>query len=362
MKLINAIKKVILEQLDDMEDVDKLFGYDIYAIFDYYKKNNELDQLVGLFDEDNYLRIVPPLVDSNHKPYEDLAWDLVSRDIADVRREGGKYFLHLESNNELKELFSENQYSNGVDCYNMADQIFSEEGLDWEPHDSHPQLSDIFENILSDKNYEELITFVLENYSNKEISCGREEFENWVEEDKLADIHNGFILTPDRILGMAKGSEDMSKYNFAVLVECLDNVDDAIKWAFDRAYNNISIGEYYNEYIDAVREILPKGEDVQVGSKTAWNKQRERIEVPHWVHRIDITNQFWDVIKQWESYANPFLEEGSWFETLVTVMKENDYNGGLLCPDVYEWPDDTDVENHFNEIFIEELKLNVTER
>ena len=43
-------------------------------------------------------------------------------------------------------------------------------------------------------------------------------------------------------------------------------------------------------------------------------------------------------------------------------MKENDYNGGLLCPDVYEWPDDTDVENHFNEIFIEELKLNVTER
>ena len=71
---------------------------------------------------------------------------------------------------------------------------------------------------------------------------------------------------------------------------------------------------------------------------------------------LDITDQFWDVIKQWESYADPFLEEGSWFGTLVTVMKENDYNGGLLCPDVYEWPDNTDVENHFNEIFIEELK------
>ena len=98
-----------------------------------------------------------------------------------------------------------------------------------------------------------------------------------------------------------------------------------------------------------------------IGSKTAWNKQRERIEVPYWVHRIDIwsdTDQFWDVIKQWESYSDPYLYEGSWFQTLVTVMRENDYNGGLLCPEIYEWPDDTDVENHFNEIFIEELKYN----
>ena len=71
---------------------------------------------------------------------------------------------------------------------------------------------------------------------------------------------------------------------------------------------------------------------------TTVNKQRERIEVPHWVHKIDITDQFWDVIKQWESYADHYLEEGSWFQTLVTVMKDNDYNGGLLCPEVYEWP------------------------
>ena len=358
MKLINIIRRLIFEQLEDVEDVDKLFGHDIYAIFDYYKKTDNLEELVDLFDEDNYLRLIPPLIDSSHQPYEDLAFDLVSRDIGDIQREGGKYFLHLESYNELKELFSKNQYRNNVDCYDVADQIFSEEGLDWEPHNAHPNLSDIFEDILSDKNYEELITFVLENYSNKEISCGREEFENWVEEDKLADIDNGFILTPDRILGMAQGSEDMYKYNFAVLVECLDNLEEAIKWTFDRAYNDISIDEYYKGYIDAVREILPKGEDVQVGSSRTRNKQGEWVEVPKWVHKIDVTDQFWDVIKQWESYADtdPYLYEGSWFGTLVTLMRESDYNGGLLCPDVYEWPNNTDVENHFNEIFIEELK------
>jgi hypothetical protein len=356
MKLINAIKKVILEQLDDMEDVDKLFGYDIYSIFDYYKKNDQLDELLSLFDEDNYLRIIPPLVDSGHKPYEDLAFDLVSRDMVDIHKEGDRYFLHLESDDELKELFSKQAYRNDIDCYEVADQIFSDEGLDWEPYDLSSNIHDIIEDVMSDKTYEDLITFVLENYSNKEVSCGREEFEHWVEGDKLSDMEDGFILTPDRILSVAKGKEDMSKYNFAILLECLGDVGDSIRWTFDRAYNDILQGEYYNSYIDAVREILPQGKDVQVGSRTALNKQRERIEVPNWVHQIDITDQFWNVIKEWEKYANPYLEEGSWFQTLVTVMKDNDYNGGLLCPQVDEWPDDTDVENHFNDIFIEELK------
>ena len=359
MKLINVIKKVIFEQMDDIEDVDKLFGYDIYAIFDYYKKNDQLDELLNLFDEDNYLRIIPPLVDSGHKPYENLAFNLVSRDIIDVHKESDRYFLHLDEINDLKELFSNQHSAGGGDCYNVADQIFSEEGLDWEPYDLSPNIHDIIEGVMSDKNYEELINFLLENYSNKEISCGREEFEHWVEEDKLADINDGFILTPDRILSVAKGREDMSKYNFSVLVECLDNVEDAIKSTFDRAYNDILIGEYYNGYIDTVREILPQGEDVQIGSRTTWNKQRERVEVPNWVHKIDITDQFWDVIKEWEKYSNSYLEEGSWFKTLVTVMKDNNYNGGLLCPDIYEWPNDTDVENHFNEIFIEELRWRV---
>ena len=84
MKLINSIQNVILEQLDTIEDAEKLFGYDIYSIFDYYKKNDQLEELVDLFDEDNYLKIIPPLVDSNHSPYEKLAFDLVSRDIGDV--------------------------------------------------------------------------------------------------------------------------------------------------------------------------------------------------------------------------------------------------------------------------------------
>ena len=355
MKLINVIKNVILEQLDNLEDADKLFGYDIYAIFDYYKKNNQLEELVDLFDEDNYLRIIPPLIDSNHQPYEDLAFDLVSRDIGDVKREGNKYFLYLGSRDELARLFSDDgYYRQSIPCKDIAEQIFSEEGMEWEPYDSPGmKLEDILENVMSEENYQKLVDFLLENFSNMEVSSFREEFEHWVDADKLGDRKNGFILTPDRIMSIAK-----DRYNMSVLIgntEELEEVEGAIRSAFDMAYNDVLVGEYYNTYVNAVREILPPGQNIQSGSTRRRNKERQWVEVPNWKYKIDITDKFWDVIKQWESYADPYLEEGSWFQTLVTAMKDNDYNGGLLCPGVSEWPDDTEVQNYFNEIFIEEL-------
>lgn len=357
MKLINVIKNVILEQLDNLEDADKLFGYDIYAIFDYYKKNNQLEELVDLFDEDNYLRIIPPLIDSNHQPYEDLAFDLVSRDIGDVKREGNKYFLYLGSRDELARLFSDDgYYRQSIPCKDIAEQIFSEEGMEWEPYDSPGmKLEDILENVMSEENYQKLVDFLLENFSNMEVSSFREEFEHWVKSDKLADREDGFVLTPDRIMSIAN-EEDT--YNMAVLIgntDELEGVESGIRTIFDRAYNDAAINEYYDSYLKAVEEILPTGEEVQEGTSYGRNRKGERIEVPKWLYKIDITNQFWDVIKQWESYADPYLEEGSWFYTLVTAMRDNDYNGGLLCPSVSEWPDDGEVTNHFNEIFIEEL-------
>ena len=358
MKLINVIQNVILEQLDNLEDANKLFGYDIYKIFDYYKKNNQLEELVDLFDEDNYLRIIPPLVDSNHQPYEDLAFDLVNRDMMDVKREGDKYFLYLNSREELSRLFDGDSgyYRQDIPCRDIAEQIFSEEGLEWEPYGSQGmQLENILEDVMSEENYQKLVDFLLENFSNMEVSSFREEFEHWVESDKLADKADGFVLTPDRILSIAN-QED--RYNMAVLIgntDELEEVESEIKSIFDRAYNDMAINEYYDSYLKAVEEVLPSGEEIQEGTSYGRNRKGERIEVPKWSYKIDITDKFWDVIKEWESYADPYLEEGSWFYTLITAMKDNDYNGGLLCPKVSEWPDDGEVTNHFNEIFIEEL-------
>ena len=40
-------------------------------------------------------------------------------------------------------------------------------------------------------------------------------------------------------------------------------------------------------------------------------------------------------------------------------MYDYDYKGGLLCPQVDEYPDEDEVNRVFNEIFIEELKWNL---
>ena len=61
MKLINSIKSIIYEQLDDFEDAEKLFGDDIKAMFNYYKKNDMLQELLSLL-EDKPLKLIPTLL------------------------------------------------------------------------------------------------------------------------------------------------------------------------------------------------------------------------------------------------------------------------------------------------------------
>ena len=76
---------------------------------------------------------------------------------------------------------------------------------------------------MSEENYQKLVDFLLENFSNMEVSSFREEFEHWVESDKLADRKDGFVLTPDRIMSIAN-QEDT--YNMAVLIGNTDELEE----------------------------------------------------------------------------------------------------------------------------------------
>ena len=40
-------------------------------------------------------------------------------------------------------------------------------------------------------------------------------------------------------------------------------------------------------------------------------------------------------------------------------MNDYNYKGGLLCPDIDEYPDEDKVKTLFNDIFIEELNWNL---
>ena len=353
MKLIDSIKTVIYEQLDDYEDVDRLFGSDIKSMFNYYRKNNRLDDLLELLN-DKPLTLVPTLINTGDKQYEELAWGLVKYHLSyDIIKQGDRYILSLNDREDVVKLFGD-----WVGCNSKTAEMVFQEDLweNWEDYASNEMFEQLVE-VLTEENYQELVTSVIENYGNKEVENARGEFDHWIEEDNLADNPKAFILTPDRILG---ASED--RYAFTALIDSPDLSDftDITERTYDRAYNDVIINEYFNEYHKALNGLLGEGKDVQRGSIMRLSKNGLTANVPVYKYEFDVTDKFWDVIKEYSKSTGAYeIDEYGWLDILRYVMNNSDYKGGLLCPDVDEYPDEEKVNKVFNDIFIEELKWNL---
>tara|TARA_R110001599_G_scaffold13289_1_gene60558 strand:- start:17 stop:1078 length:1062 start_codon:yes stop_codon:yes gene_type:complete len=353
MKLIDSIKTVIYEQLDDYEDVDRLFGSDIKSMFNYYRKNNRLDDLLELLN-DKPLTLVPTLINTGDKQYEELAWGLVKYHLSyDIIKQGDRYILSLNDREDVVKLFGD-----WVGCNSKTAEMVFQEDLweNWEDYASNEMFEQLVE-VLTEENYQELVTSVIENYGNKEVENARGEFDHWIEEDNLADNPKAFILTPDRILG---ASED--RYAFTALIDSPDLSDftDITERTYDRAYNDVIINEYFNEYHKSLNGLLGEGKDVQRGSIMRLSKNGLTANVPVYKYEFDVTDKFWDVIKEYTKSTGAYeIDEYGWLDVLRYVMNNSDYKGGLLCPDVDEYPDEEKVNKVFNDIFIEELKWNL---
>tara|TARA_R100000900_G_scaffold134291_1_gene111466 strand:+ start:686 stop:1759 length:1074 start_codon:yes stop_codon:yes gene_type:complete len=357
MKLIDSIRNVIYEQLEDLEDVEKLFGDDIKSIFNYYKKSDQLEELVALLDYQP-LKLVPTLIDTGDKKYEELAWKLIDPYVGgDIIKEGDKYILSLNDREDVTELFKGNTGWSDSDCKHIAELVFQDDLWDvWEPYEHGESVENLLES-LSEENYQELVTSLIENYGNKEVENARGEYDHWIEEDNLSDNPKAFILTPDRIL---RSSED--RYAFTALIDSpdLEDFERIVSQTYGRAYNDVIVSEYFKEYHKALDTILGEGKDVQRGTTQRYKEGRDGMTVPVYKYEFDVTDKFWDVIKLYAEKTERFdIDEYGWMDTLKTVMYDYDYKGGLLCPDVDEYPDEDKVNKVFNDIFIEELKWNL---
>ena len=358
MKLIDSIRNVIYEQLEDLEDVEKLFGDDINSIFNYYRKTDQLEELVQLLDY-KPLVIIPTLIDTGDKKYEDLAWRLVSPYVdSDIIKDGDRYILSLNDREDVTKLFKGNTGWSDKDCEHIAELVFQDDLWDvWEPYEHGESIENLLE-ALSEENYQELVTSLIENYGNKEVENARGEYDHWIEEDNLADNPKSFILTPDRILG---SSED--RYAFTALIDSpdLEDFERIISQTYNRAYNDVIISEYFTEYHKVVNELLGEGKDVQRGTTTRDSRDgTHEIEVPVYRYEFDVSDKFWEVIKIYaEKTGYEMFDEYGWYDTLKAIMYDYDYKGGLLCPHVDDYPDEEKVNKVFNDIFIEELKWNL---
>ena len=148
---------------------------------------------------------------------------------------------------EEAEFFSDDTGGRSYECRDIAKQIFSEEGLDWEPYNEGVAIEELIKD-LSTENYIRLVRHIGIEYQNQEVDAWREEFEGWREEDQLPD--GKVFLTPERMNSFLPDDES-SRYALAVLIgntPDLDEVESYIQHAYNRAWNEVVINQYYRDY------------------------------------------------------------------------------------------------------------------
>ena len=271
-------------------------------------------------------------------PYlEDMSY--ISRD------ENGRIILELIAGEEA-DFFAGSNMGASYNCYEIAKQIFGEEGLEWEPYNNIEKIETLI-NDLTPENYVKLVRHIGTEFHNQEVDAWREEFDN-VRED------NGkVIITPEFMNAYLPGDEG-DRYNLAVLIGNtpeLDEVEGELNYAYSRAWNDVVINQYYSAYQKAFDEFL--GKPIGVGSTytypnhltNASQSQYKKVEVP--VKYFDVTDRARAMIVR-HAYDIDSPED------FIAMIQEFDMNN--LCPQVDEYPyDEKEVKNLFQDYLWEYL-------
>ena len=373
MKLFNNLHNIIVEhstpwyekvfQSEDAESlwpITKMFGGDLHEIYKALEgMGKEEDFLKHIFyhwpGEDGVLRhIIHALGGMKDWNNGTMDNDMLDKYVIDPYLEDMRYIDWEKRENHRKasdriilELMpgEEAEFFSGYggrsyDCDELAKQIFSEEGLEWEPYDVNEKLEDLIK-VLSPENYIKLVRHIGIEFQNEEVDAWREEFDN-VRED------NGkVIITPEFMNAYLPGDEG-DRYNLAVLIGNtpeLDEVEGELNNAYSSAWNHVVWDQYYQEYNDAFHDFL--GKPIGHGTTYTYPKhgtdasssQYKKVEVP--VEYFDVTELIMPlIVRHVEEIDNP--------ENFLTMLNEFDMD--TLCPNVQDYPYNTeDVNNLFQE-------------
>lgn len=339
---------------DDVVEYVKLFSGDLH---EYYKAidkrgfGEDFLEQISNWDESPHWYVVEALGGRNAymKGLMDdellikyVVDDMIEDGITNLNKSqtDGKIYLKLDMYDK-PDFFSDDSYHE-MSCHETATLIFQD--TLWENWSNYediwtPNLDELLEN-LSPENYKNLLAHILEN--NQTLTCFREEFETLVKNDNIGEnmfyvdssLINRFLNEPDR-------------YNFEVLLGCAEELEDYVgemKRSYQRAYNDVLISQYYNEYYKDLERLL--GKPVGKG-KTSDYRGKKRIELDADVYEVtDLVN------KTLISAALDGRElEYSNFPEIYANLDE-----GGLCPghydDVY---DDEKVWDVYNEVISEYL-------
>jgi len=231
------------------------------------------------------------------------------------------------------------------DCDELAKQIFSEEGLEWEPYDIDEKLEDLIE-MLSPENYIKLVRYIGIEFQNEEVDAWREEFEGWREDDQLPD--GKVFITLERMNGFLPDNES-SRYTLAVLIGNtpeLDGVEGEINNAYSRAWNDVVINQYHTEFQKAFDDFLgkPIGEGTTYTYRDVTNPETGKNEYK----KTEVPVKYFDVTARARAMIVRHAHEVDSPEDFLSMIREFDMN--TLCPQVDEYPyDEEEVTDLFQD-------------
>ena len=350
------------EDMEDLVDLLKLFGgggdmwgqrgegrfNSLQQLYKALEQKGLGDQflthiITNWNEQDNPLSVVLDAIGGAYNPDKDLLHKYIIPEAIDalsnLTYEDGKYILTLEPGEEVD--FYDDSTRNEVDCHAVAQEIWGEEGLTWEPYDTNPELDHLLENEMTEENIEALKQHLEKEYTNIEVSSFREEFDGWKAEDQIGEDDNAFFLYPERV-------RRLDPYNLAVLLESADELDDVkneIKWAWGEAWNQGIMDNYYTIYHDVFYENVGAFMGRGTVKKHVYNATEAKYK------SRDVEVSLYDVTPHAERTLLEYIDGAGEIDdtNFIEIMKQSD-STFPLCPNVDEYPhDDDEVTELFNE-------------
>ena len=371
MKLFNNLHNIILEQstpwhekVFQSEDHEslwpliKLFGGDIHEMYkalDSMGKGEDFLKHISHnwpYDDQPLRHIIDALGGMRDWNNGKMDNDLVNQYVIDIylddmmyigwgNKETGfdRIILELMPGEEAE--FFSGYGGRSYDCDELAKEIFSDEGLYWEPFDVNEKLEDLI-GMLSSENYIKLVRHIGIKFQNEEVDAWREEF------DEIREDNGKVIITPRFMNGFLPDNES-ARYALAVLIGNtpeLEGVEGEINDAYSRAWNDVVMNQYHTEFQQAFDEFLgkPIGEGTTYTYKDVTNPETGRSEHK----KTEVPVKYFDVTDRARAMIVRHAHEIDSPEDFISMIKEFDMN--TLCPQVDEYPyDEEEVVNLFQD-------------
>ena len=349
---------------DFYDDIEPFFN-DLITFFKFMKKYGLLGELdlgqVSYRDWDdeiiNYLDEQGALINLSYNDapeelknilllrklnenYEDTMAFILGELITDVSIRPDGFYLYLRGREELSYFYcGSNNRRDGV--RRIAEQVFSEDGLDYDLYDSNAKPYETVTE-LDDTNLTKLKDIIYKEVGNAELSLGDYDsdfFESLSEEQGTPGY---FRIRPEDLNDLLKDSEATNE----LFSNDLDEIGQELRSLYHNAENHAYESEIYESIYGGLDEFF-EGKIDEVPRKVG-----EKTRYFHYIKIRDFVKEIRNFLEdnKGKTYNDSFLEYyGTYSNLLVGLIND----GILECIDVRipDYPDYSMTQKNINDYF-----------